>query len=68
MINIIDDPVAPGNREKLSAITSLMDRVGLIKAEKVVHDTGENNVIFIVPAKKPVEFDGIYEEVENGHT
>ena len=51
LVDIIDDPVEPGNREKLSAINSLMDRVGLVKTEKVLHQGGENKVIFILPPK-----------------
>lgn len=49
LVNVIDDPSSIGNREKLAAIKELLDRVGLVKVEKVEHKVETPAVIFLPP-------------------
>lgn len=51
-VGVIDDPTAPGNREKLAAAASVLDRVGISKQENIKHEVEGSLPIFEFPAKK----------------
>lgn len=57
LIGVLDDPTALGNREKITAIKEILDRAGLVRVDKIEHSTGESNVIFMLPPKKPLDED-----------
>ena len=48
MVDIIDDPSALGNREKLAASKEVLDRVGLVRTEKVEHK-GNPSAVVVLP-------------------
>lgn len=50
MYEVMTNPVALGNKEKMSAAKDLLDRAGFGKTEKVEIKTSEP--LFILPAKK----------------
>lgn len=50
IIGGIDDPTELGIKEKLNAAKDLLDRVGVVKTEKVQIETGPG--LMILPAKK----------------
>lgn len=50
LVQVIDQPVALGNRDKLKAATEILDRVGLVKKEIVEHKVEHKSVV-ILPAK-----------------
>ena len=54
MVNVIDDPSALGNRERLAASKEVLDRVGLAKREKVDINAKVAHGIFILPPKENV--------------
>ena len=52
MADIIDDPSALGNREKLAAAKEILDRVGLVRTEKVEHKGVASSVVILPPLNK----------------
>lgn len=59
LIGIVDDPNQPGTNQKLNAVKEILDRVGLIKEEKISVDVSDGG-LFILPAKtvtRPTEED-----------
>tara|TARA_R110000751_G_scaffold7224_3_gene29869 strand:- start:7 stop:363 length:357 start_codon:yes stop_codon:yes gene_type:complete len=44
---ILDEPSALGNREKLAASKEILDRVGLVRTEKVQHTVTASSVIIL---------------------
>lgn len=50
--NVLDDPTQLGVRDKLAAAKDVLDRVGIVKTEKM-EITG--NAVFILPPKKTEE-------------
>lgn len=54
LTDVLDDPTAMGARNAVAAATQLLDRVGIVKKEKVEvsSDTGG---LFILPPKKAEE-------------
>lgn len=52
LAGVIDDPTALGNDKKIVAAKELLDRVGLVKQEKVQVDTGDSRAVVILPAKR----------------
>ena len=52
MADIIDDPSALGNREKLAASKEILDRVGLVRTEKVEHKGVASSVVILPPLNK----------------
>lgn len=51
LTSVMDDPVQLGAKEKMSAAKEVLDRVGVVKTERVSVE-GEAAGIFILPAKK----------------
>ena len=47
---VIDDPTELGNRDKLTAAKDVLDRVGVVKQERLEVNTPSG--LFILPAKK----------------
>ena len=54
IVGIIDDPTSLGAKEALAAARDVLDRIGVVKTEKI--DLGANG-IFILPSKKEEEDD-----------
>lgn len=50
VVNILKDPTALGNKDKLAAARDLLDRIGLKATEKV--EVSAKNPLFILPAKE----------------
>lgn len=55
LTEVIDDPTALGNREKLKAATELLDRVGVYKTEKVEHSGLDNSIVLLPPKNARTE-------------
>ena len=55
MVSGIDDPTQLGIRDRLGAAKELLDRVGLIKTEKVQVEASGG--VMLMPTKKPTEED-----------
>lgn len=53
VVDLIDNPTTLGGSVKLAAAKELLDRVGLVKPEKVVIDTGGG--VLLLPPKKESE-------------
>ena len=62
LVGLIDDPAQLAGKEKLAAITQLMDRVGISRTERVEVNLKKDN-IFILPAKDIIE--GEFENVKD---
>ena len=56
MTGVLEDPTALGNRDRINASREILDRVGVIKTEKVAVQA-ESGGLFILPAKKKQEED-----------
>ena len=56
MTGVLDDPTALGNRDRINAAREVLDRVGIVKTEKVAVQA-ESGGLFILPPKKPKEED-----------
>ena len=52
MVDVIDDPSALGNREKLAASKEVLDRVGLVRTEKIEHKGTPSAVVVLPPLNK----------------
>lgn len=52
LAGVLEDPTALGTDKKIVAARELLDRVGLVKQEKVQVDTGNSNAVVILPAKR----------------
>lgn len=53
---LIDEPTQAGASIKLAAAKELLDRIGVIKTDKVQHSTdSDSNIVFILPSKEPVD-------------
>src|SRR5210317_1902045 len=57
MVGVIDDPTALGAKNSVAAAKEILDRVGIVKKEKLEVSTDEGNGIFILPAKRQEETD-----------
>lgn len=51
--NVINDPTMLGAKEMMQAAKEVLDRVGLVKVERVDHKISTPNGIFILPAPAP---------------
>jgi len=51
MTGVLDDPSALGTREKLAASKEILDRVGLVKTEKVEVKADKSAVLILPPLK-----------------
>ena len=49
LVNVLDNPIELGVKEKMAAAKDILDRIGVTKTEKI--DVGANGV-FILPAKR----------------
>jgi len=56
MTGVLEDPTALGNRDRINASREILDRVGVIKTEKIAVQA-ESGGLFILPAKKKQEED-----------
>lgn len=54
IVGVLDNPLALGTKEVLTAAKDVLDRIGVVKTEKI--DVGGNG-IFILPAKASEEDD-----------
>lgn len=50
MVNVLKDPTALGNREKIAAAKDLLDRAGYKPTDKI--EVNAPNPLFILPAKE----------------
>jgi hypothetical protein len=50
MVNVLKDPTALGNREKIAAAKDILDRAGFKPTDKV--EVSAPNPLFILPAKE----------------
>jgi|TARA_R110000787_G_scaffold112990_1_gene221964 hypothetical protein len=57
MTGILDDPSALGNREKLASAKEILDRVGLVRTEKVEHKGVASAVVLLPPLKEDKDED-----------
>ena len=57
MTGVLDDPSALGTREKLAASEEILDRVGLVKTEKVEVKADKSAVLILPPLKYDDEDD-----------
>lgn len=55
MTGVLDDPSALGTREKLAASKEILDRVGLVKTEKVEVKADKSAVLILPPLKYDTE-------------
>lgn len=58
MTGVLDDPSALGTREKLAASKEILDRVGLVKTEKVEVKADKSAVLILPPLKYDTENEG----------
>jgi hypothetical protein len=47
---ILDDPTVPGGKERLAAIIQILDRIGVVKTDKV--EVNSKGGIFLLPPKR----------------
>lgn len=52
MAGVLDDPTALGAKNSVAAAKEVLDRVGIVKKEKLEVSSEDGNGIFILPAKK----------------
>jgi len=63
LVNILDsDQPIPQANIRLQAAQTLLDRVGIVKTDKLNLNVEGNNGIFILPAKSETIIEGEYEE------
>ena len=63
LVNIMDsDQPIPQANIRLQAVQTLLDRVGLVKTDKLNLNVEGSNGIFILPAKSETVIEGEYEE------
>ena len=63
LVNIMDsDQPIPQANIRLQAAQTLLDRVGIVKTDKLNLNVEGNNGIFILPAKSETIIEGEYEE------
>ena len=63
LVNIMDsDQPIPQANIRLQAVQTLLDRVGLVKTDKLNLNVEGSNGIFILPAKSETIIEGEYEE------
>lgn len=53
LVNIVEKPNELGSNVRLKAIEQLLDRVGMVKTEKVEH-SGTLQAVIVLPPKDPV--------------
>lgn len=54
LVGVLDDPTALGAKNSIAAATQVLDRIGIVKKEKV-EVTSEQGGVFILPPKRESE-------------
>lgn len=57
MAGVLDDPTALGAKNSVAAAKEVLDRVGIVKKEKLEVSSEDGKGIFILPAKRTEEDD-----------
>lgn len=57
--DVLMDKAGMNAREKINTANQILDRIGVVKTEKVEVDGGAAAVVFL-PSKKPVDMDNLY--------
>ena len=57
-----DEPIR-GVKDKLLAATTVLDRVGLVKKDKMEVEHTHQGGVFLIPSKAPIE--AVYEEIDD---
>ena len=57
MVGVIDDPTALGAKNSVAAAKEILDRVGIVKKEKLEVSSEDGKGIFILPAKRSADED-----------
>ena len=52
MVGVLDDPTALGAKNSVAAAKEVLDRVGIVKKEKLEVSSEDGKGIFILPAKR----------------
>jgi|DEB0MinimDraft_6_1074348.scaffolds.fasta_scaffold48842_3 hypothetical protein len=52
MVGVLDDPTALGAKNSVAAAKEVLDRIGIVKKEKLEVSSEDGNGIFILPAKR----------------
>jgi hypothetical protein len=52
LAGVLSEPEAIGNKEKMRAAEQILDRVGVVKTEKIDVSTSDTGVLFILPSKR----------------
>jgi len=52
MVGVLDDPTALGAKNSVAAAKEVLDRVGIVKKEKIEVSSEDGTGLFILPAKK----------------
>jgi len=52
MVGVIDDPTALGAKNSVAAAKEILDRVGIVKKEKLEVSSEDGSGIFILPPKR----------------
>jgi len=52
MVGVLDDPTALGAKNSVAAAKEVLDRVGIVKKEKIEVSSEDGSGLFILPAKK----------------
>lgn len=52
MVDILHDPVSQGCKEKMRAAEQILDRIGVVKSDKVEIENRVSGSIFFLPAKQ----------------
>jgi len=55
MVGVLDDPTALGAKNSVAAAKEVLDRIGIVKKEKLEVSTDEGSGLFILPAKRADE-------------
>lgn len=55
MVGVIDDPTALGAKNSVAAAKEILDRVGIVKKEKLEVSSEDGSGIFILPPKRSDE-------------
>jgi len=55
MVGVLDDPTALGAKNSVAAAKEVLDRVGIVKKEKLEVSSEDGSGLFILPAKKEDE-------------
>ena len=65
LVEVMEKPNELGNGIRLKAIEQLLDRVGIVKTERVEH-SGTVQAVIVLPPKEPVVLESVAIENDNG--